>query len=71
MLGLHLVLVTLHMWFTVRVDSHGVPSPTHVSKSQHGGKVPTFEPRETIKTRSIISKSDFNSFMQIYSQDLC
>ena len=25
-----------------------VPSPTHVSKSQHGGKVPTFEPQETI-----------------------
>jgi hypothetical protein len=26
-----------------------VPSPSHVSKSQHGGKVPTFEPQETIQ----------------------
>ena len=26
-----------------------VPSPTHVSKSQHGCKVPTFEPQEPIK----------------------
>ena len=26
-------------------SSHGVLSP----KSQHGGKVPTFEPRETLK----------------------
>ena len=32
-----------------RVGSHGVPSPTYVSKSQHGGKVPTFEFQETIK----------------------
>ena len=33
---------TVHMAFQVQ-------SPTHVSKSQHGGKVPTFEPQETIK----------------------
>jgi hypothetical protein len=26
-----------------------VPSPTYDSKSQHGGKVPTFEAQETIK----------------------
>ena len=26
-----------------------VPSPAHVSKSQHGGKIPTTEPQETIK----------------------
>ena len=26
-----------------------VPSPAHVSKSQHGGQVPTFEPQETIE----------------------
>jgi hypothetical protein len=25
-----------------------VPSPTYVNKSQHGGKVPTFEPQHTI-----------------------
>ena len=29
--------------------SDGVPSPPHVSKSQHGGIVPTFGPQETIK----------------------
>ena len=34
-----------------------VLSPTHVSKSQHEGKVPTFEPQETIKTRLIIIKA--------------
>ena len=30
---------------------HGIPSPTptHVSKSQHGCQVPTSEPQETIK----------------------
>ena len=27
-----------------------VSSPTHVSKSQHGGKVSTFEPQDIIKT---------------------
>ena len=27
-----------------------VQSPIYVSKSQHGGKVPTFEPQETIQT---------------------
>ena len=26
-----------------------VPSPTHVSKSQHEGQVPTFGPQETIQ----------------------
>ena len=26
-----------------------IPSPTYLSKSQHGGKVPTFEPHETTK----------------------
>ena len=43
---------------TLRAGSHGsqVPSPTHVSKSQHGGKVPTFEPQETIKIWLIIIK---------------
>ena len=33
-----------------------VPSPTHVSKSQHGGKVPPFELQETIETWLIIIK---------------
>ena len=31
-----------------------VPSPTHVSKFQHGGKVPTSEPQQTIKIWFII-----------------
>jgi hypothetical protein len=29
------------------------PSPTHISKSQHGGKAPTFEPREITRFRSM------------------
>ena len=33
----------------LRAGSHGVPSPTHVNKSQHGGKALTFEPKETTK----------------------
>ena len=32
----------------VHMGSQG-PSPTQLSKSQHGDKVPTFEPQETIK----------------------
>jgi len=37
-------------------SSHGiqVPSLTHVGKSQHEGKVPTFEPQETIKIWLVI-----------------
>jgi hypothetical protein len=31
-----------------------VPSPTHVSKSQHGGEDPTFEAKGTVKVWSII-----------------
>ena len=41
----------------LKVGLPGVPSPTHVSKSQHGGKVPTFEPQETIKIWLIIFKA--------------
>ena len=33
-----------------------VPSPIHVSKSRHGGKVPTFELQEIIKIWLIIVK---------------
>ena len=33
-----------------------VPSPTHVSKSQHGGKVPTFQSQKTIQIWLIIIK---------------
>ena len=42
----------------LRAGSHGsqVPRPTHVSKSQHGGKVPTFEPQETITIRFVFIK---------------
>ena len=42
----------------LRANSHRVSSPnsTHVSKFQHGGKVPTFEPQNTIKIWSILIK---------------
>jgi hypothetical protein len=33
----------------MRASSHGVPSPTHVNKFQHGGRVPNFESQEPIK----------------------
>jgi hypothetical protein len=33
-----------------------VPSLTDVSKSQHAGKVPTFEPQETVKVWLTIVK---------------
>jgi hypothetical protein len=39
----------------------GSPSPTHVSESQHGGKVPTFEARFT-KIWWIIMKVQSSSF---------
>ena len=45
-----------------RVGSHGVPSPTYVSKSQHGGKVPTFEFQETIKIWFIFIEVSLLSF---------
>ena len=35
----------------LRAGSHGIPSPTHVSKAKHAGKVPTIEPQQTIKAR--------------------
>jgi hypothetical protein len=40
----------------LRASIHEVPSPTHVSKSQHGGKVPTLEPQTIIKIWLIIIK---------------
>jgi hypothetical protein len=39
-----------------KVASHEVPSPGHVSKSQHGGKVPTFESQFIIKIWLIINE---------------
>ena len=33
-----------------------IPSPTHVNKSLHEGKILTFEPRETIKVCFIFTK---------------
>jgi hypothetical protein len=41
-----------------------ISSPTYVSKSQHGGKFPTFEPHNTIKIWLIIIESDLDYFMQ-------
>jgi hypothetical protein len=43
--------------FKVRASSHGVPSPTHVSESRHGGNVPTFESRETVQVWVISIKA--------------
>ena len=45
--------------FMLWAGSHGVPSPkvpspTHVSNSQHGGNVSTFEPQKFIKLSLII-----------------
>ena len=37
---------------SLRTRSHGVQSPIHVNKFQHGGKVPTFEPQETVRVYS-------------------
>ena len=45
-----------------------VSSPTHASKSQNGGKVPTFEPQETIK--NMVNKLDLDYVMQKYLWDL-
>jgi hypothetical protein len=56
----------------LRADSHRVPSPTHVSKSQHGHKVPTVEPQEIVKIWLVIIKCRvFIIFMQKYLWDLC
>ena len=56
----------------IRAGSHGVPSPTYVSKSQHGGKVPTFEPQETIKIKLIIIKLwSWLVNAKTHSRDLC
>ena len=54
-----------------RASSHGVPSPTHVSKSKHGGKVPTIEPQQIIKVWFTSIKIRSWLFMQKNSQDLC
>ena len=51
-----------------RASSHGVPSPTHVNKFQHKGKVPTYEIQETIKVCFI---SILGYFLQNNSQALC
>jgi hypothetical protein len=39
-----------------------VPNPTHVSKSQHGGNIPTIEPQETIKIRLTIIEVESSLF---------
>ena len=48
-----------------------VLSPTHDCKSQHGGKLPTFECQETIKIWLIIVKVDLDYFKLKHSRDLC
>ena len=45
-------LMVLHyLRVGLRAGSYGVliPRSTHVSKSQHEGKIPTFEPQETVE----------------------
>jgi hypothetical protein len=41
-----------------------VPSPTHVSKSQYGENVPTFELQTSIKHGKVSLKSDIDYFVQ-------
>ena len=42
-----------------------IPSPTYISKYQHEGKVPTFEPQKTIKSSFYSFNSTLDYFMQI------
>ena len=42
-------------------------SPTHSSRSQHGGKAPTFEPQQTIKIRLIITKFGSWFYLKIFT----
>ena len=48
-----------------------VPSPTHVSKSQHGGKVPILEPQATTKIWLIIIKVGSWLIYAKYLWDCC
>ena len=48
-----------------------VPSPTHVSKAQYGGNIPSFKPQETIKTWLIIINVGSWLFMLRHLQNLC
>ena len=56
---------------TLRAMGSQVPSHSHVNKSQHGDKVPTFEPQETIKIWLIIINVWSWSFYAKTSHDLC
>ena len=56
----------------IRAGSHGIPSPTHVNKSQHGGRVRAFEPQEPVNLYGlcgILSILDYS--MQKHSWELC
>lgn len=57
-------LIDVHGSTKLRVNSRGFPSPTHVNNSQHGGKSPTFEPREILKVWLDSLKPNFDYFMQ-------
>jgi hypothetical protein len=54
----------------LRAGSHGVPSPTHVSKAKHAGKVPTIEPQQTLKVWFTSIKIRSWLFYAKNSQDL-
>jgi hypothetical protein len=47
------VTVVIYLFFCfilyLKADSHGVPSLTHANKSEHGGKVTTFELKKPLK----------------------
>lgn len=54
----------------VRAGSHGVPSLTHVNKSEHGGKVTTFELKKPLKYGLYTLKSDLDCLCR-KKLDLC
>jgi hypothetical protein len=64
-----------NQWFCmglVCMGSHSqVPSPSHVSKSQHGDKVPTSGPQDIIEICLIVIKMDLWILMRKYLRDLC
>ena len=52
-------------------SSDGVPSPTHVNKSEHGGKLPTLEPQEPIKVWDLWDFVMYWLLIYAKSCDLC
>ena len=60
------------VYMVLRAGSHGISSPTHVNKSQHGGKGPTFEPQEPSNDGLYSSKLDLDFlFFEKKYRNLC